>query len=368
MRAADGAPWPALLANRRNTAATAALGPVRAGHRWTYSAGDTLSFSGPPIVDSGGTLYLGTGTSLIALSDRGELSWSLNTDGRAGVPAFDRAGDLVAGVHARGLLLVSRDGRERHLTERAFNEPCSPAVAADGTIYIAARGELCAFDGEGGTLWSAEVEGTPSRAPLIVPDGTVQLKSRDTFASQDDLSECFDNVTVWSQDGRHVKTSHSVSGYSVDGACWGSCRYGGDCAPLADERGASIVGLGKEIFVDAQRLAFAGTGPMALSPDGALLVGLSGSLVAMNLDGTIRWRAAIDGVASFPVIDGEGRVYCTRHDGRVLAFDRDGQLLWSWQIPSREPGMAVEYALAIGAKATLYVVAWDSIYALGEAA
>ena len=305
---------------------------------------------------------------MLALTERGDLLWSLSTSGRASTPAFDRSGGLVASVHARGLLFASCDGRDSRLIERAFDEPCSPGIGADGNIYVAARGELWAFDDAGRVRWKAQIDGTPSRAPLIAADGTIHVKSHDTFASQDDVSECFDSIATWSCDGGHVKFAHSASGYSVEGACWGSCWYGGDCAPLADSRGATIVGLGREILVGERRLAVAGTGPMALSPDGVLYVGMSESLVAMNLDGAIRWRAEIDGVASFPVVDGRGRVYCTRHDGGVLAFNEDGRALWSWQLPRTHPGMALEYSLAIGSRATLYVTAWETLHALGEAA
>jgi len=367
MKEASGVPpWPAVLADERNTAATTAPGPRGARHLWSYSAPGRTGFSGPPIVDGEGRLYLGTRGALVALSPEGRPLWSADAPGRVGAPALDRNGGLVAGVHGRGLLLVSRDGRRSRLVERAFDEPCPPAVAPDGRVYVAARGELCAFDAEGRPLWSAPLEGAPSRPPLAAADGTIRVKSRGTYASADDASECSDAVAAWSRDGRPLENAGAPSGYNADGAGWGSGWYGGDCAPLAGARGPTIVGLGREIRVDGRSLPVAGNGPLALSPRGGLYVGTRAGLVALELDGAVRWRADAGGAVSFPVVDGEGRVYCTRHDGTALAFDGEGRALWSWAAPREHPGMAVEYALSIGAGATLYMVAWDALHALGE--
>jgi outer membrane protein assembly factor BamB len=360
------APWPSVLGDRRNTAAAPRAGPARPRLRWTYRVREGIALSGPPVVDAEGRLYIGTGKALLALDGEGRELWSVAEASRVSAAAIDREGALVVAVRGRGLLRVSRDGRPSRLVERELEEPAPPAVGPDGSVYVAARGKLLVLGADGRTLWEAELDGAPRRPPLVLDDGSVWVKTQGSYASADDASECADAVAAWSRDGRRLETPRAAGGYQADGACWGSCGYGGDCAPLAGERGTVVVGLGREIHAGARRLSVAGSGPLALSPGGALYVGVADGLLALGLDGTVRWRARLGGAAGFPVVDGAGRVYCTGADGAVHALDGEGRPLWSWQPPSRIPGMAVDYALALGTGGSLFVAAWDALYALGE--
>ncbi|MCB1187266.1 PQQ-binding-like beta-propeller repeat protein [bacterium] len=69
--------------------------------------------------------------------------------------------------------------------------------------------------------------------------------------------------------------------------------------------------------------------PASVSPSGMAYM-LSTQLVALENDGTIRWRFASDNYGFRAVVATPERVYATDHGNALYALDHDGQLLWKF--------------------------------------
>lgn len=356
-------PWPALRANSRNTGWTPVNGPAQGRLRWTFTveAGNTLS--GPPIANSTGTLFLGTGHGLCALTADGRQQWMLETRNAVRVPTLDDSGNLICAVHSEGLLFASPDGQNERMVPHRLDEPASPVVSEGGNIYVGAYQKLYAFNKEGHLLWATSCSGRVRYPPALSPDGMIYVKAQDSYTwDPDEFTECADTFYTLLPNGE-IKATQTARGYCIDGDCWGSDCYGDDCTPLCDEDGTPAAGLGKNVVIGSRKVALAGSGPLAMAPTAVLYIGTPQGLVAVNRDGSTRWTMHTGGAVSYPVVDGEGRVYCARHDGTVYAANREGRPLWFWEVPEGEKKIQ---GLSIGTEQTLYVASSDAVYALGE--
>jgi outer membrane protein assembly factor BamB len=181
----------------------------------------------------------------------------------------------------------------------------SPAIGADGTIYIGSSGgELWAVNPDGTQKWAfpfntgGQIIGS---SPAIGADGTIYVGDAE-----------YD----------HNTGSHASHFYAVN--------------PNGTEKWA---------FATADSVL---SSP-AIGADGTVYIA-SGSLYAVNPDGTQRWEfAPTIGVSSSPAIRNDGTIYVTG-GGNLFAINPDGSLKWEYQ-PSQEAFGAP----AIGTDGTIYV-------------
>jgi hypothetical protein len=92
----------------------------------------------------------------------------------AGRPASDDDADPTGFLYA-----LDDTGAQRWRAHLTQNPVGGPALAADGTIYVAAKEGLSAFSPEGELLWSFTPEdGAPAMdGPIVSPEGTIYYKS-----------------------------------------------------------------------------------------------------------------------------------------------------------------------------------------------
>jgi len=180
----------------------------------------------------------------------------------------------------------------------------SPAIAADGTVYVGSNdGYLYALNPDGTLKWRHQTGG-PLSSPAIAADGTVYVGSNDGY----------------------------LNALSADGTLkW---RYQTAC----------------QIH----------TSP-ALATDGTVYFGAEDSCVyAINQDGSLKWRYVTGGLArSSPAIASDGTVYVGSSDLRLYAFDPSGALRWSYETPGSvgsSPAIALDGAVYVGAGKYLYAI------------
>jgi hypothetical protein len=186
---------------------------------------------------------------------------------------------------------------QRHLGRHQIT--AGAAVAPDGTIYVAAEdGILHAFSPHGDPLWTFDLAGYagPSASPALGADGTIYVGAGRFFAIAPDAT------LKWS--------------YDTGGAI---------------------------------------AGPPAIGKDGALYVPSTDYLYAINLDGTLRWRAKGHGaypLGSAPAIGGDGTIYVNTNDGVLQAFRSDGT--FAWKFPTPGIVMDVPSSPAVARDGTIY--------------
>ncbi len=170
----------------------------------------------------------------------------------------------------------------------------SPAVAADGTVYVGGEDDLLyALDPDGSLKWTYQTGDRIRSSPSIGPDGTVY---------------------VGSHDGRvHAIAADGTEQWSVELHCglpWG-------CEPVK-------------------------TTPV-IAPDGTIYVGAD-DLYAIDPGGSVRWSLPGGGVVWTPVLGAGGTVYFTNLGGGIYAADREGRVLWEY---SAGPGISGSPAIGL---------------------
>jgi outer membrane protein assembly factor BamB/subtilisin family serine protease len=185
---------------------------------------------------------------------------------------------------------------------------CSPAVAADGTVYVGSNDNSFYAFGPGGIpKWSYTAQGVfDTSSAAIAPNGTI-------YAGNTDGSIYAFN------------TSGSVQwAYAVPGAAGASAS------------GNSI------------------TSSPALAPDGTIYAHASdGNLYALNPSGTLKWTAPVAGASyAAPTIAPDGTVYIGDDTGTFYAFNPNGSQKWTFSTPVA--GEPVYTAAAIDAAGNVY--------------
>ncbi|MCX8103636.1 MAG: PQQ-binding-like beta-propeller repeat protein [Candidatus Bipolaricaulota bacterium] len=240
--------------------------------KWRFAA--NLPVRSSPAIGPDGTIYIGSGSQpsedakVYAIQPNGTVK-GRPFDVEGGVvssPALS-AKTLYVGALDRRVYAVNLDGFYRQWRLRLGDSiHSSPAIGADGTLYIGADdGNLYALAPDGKERWRFQTNDGIFSSPAIGSDGTIY---------------------VGSLDGRLYAISPE----------------------------------GKE------KWRFQTEGPIYSSPaiaaDGVVYIGSDdGNLYAVNADGTRRWSFKTAGpVRSSPVIENDGRVYITSRDGNLYAI------------------------------------------------
>ncbi|MGH7496820.1 MAG: choice-of-anchor D domain-containing protein [bacterium] len=105
--------------------------------------------------------------------------------------------------------------------------------------------------------------------------------------------------------------------------------------------------------------------PPAIGKDGNIYVGTQqGSFFSIDLNGGLRWRAAVGGFVSCAAnVDGDGNLYVPVDDGRLYVFKPNGDLLCTANFDGVKPGNTP----ALGANGRVYAPAGNNVYIFDSA-
>lgn len=327
--------WPSALFS-----ATLACSVAGCGARSDLEAGTTAAVVDPPVIVDPPALESpwpmrghdaanrGRGTSP-AITAPVEL-WSFQAFGVSyASPAIAGDGTLYLHLPPNNLVAVNPDGT---LKWEFVGDPTdggslgsSPAVGADGTIYMGSGSHLAAVDPSGHLRWLLPTKGAVGGSPVIAPDGSI---------------DCGD-------EGGHL---YSVS---PDGAIRWSLRLNESMSLQLDP----VVALDGTVYAAIDDTLFAvvegsvkwtakfdswsccGGRSISIAEDGTILVVDRGGLFAFLPDGSPKWTFALpapddewlESAASIAT-DGTAHVSTgapTPAGARVLAIGADGALQWS---------------------------------------
>ena len=191
----------------------------------------------------------------------------------------------------------------------------SPAVGADGSLYFGSLdGNLYALDPDGAELWRADF-GQISGIPALDEAGTVYAGAASPI---EEMFYAFDRY------GR-IRWAYHVEFYVIESS--------------------PIVGPDGSIYLAASNPQTAG-----------------GALVALNPDGSERWRYDVGSRVSFsPSLGPDGTVYVGAGNGNLYAVDPDGRLKWEKSL------LTVTSSAAVGDDGTIYLGTGASYQALNPA-
>jgi len=276
--------------------------------RWQYKLPEGWVWSTPAIAEDG-TIYIGTFEgSFFALNPDGSLRWRYHIPGLAPTivssPAIASDGTIYFGTMIGDsdgyIYALNPDGtlKWRYLT--GYFITSDPGVGLDGTIYIGSLDHyLYAMNPDGTLKWRFLTGGIVKSHPSIASDGTIYFTAFDNtmYALNPDGTEKWqfgyggsgcNAVTIASDGTLYIAGGDLYALYSNGTVRW-------HCT------------LGPDEYVDHST--------PAISADGTIYVGIfvdhGGEILAVNPDGTERWRKMIANgwVRSSPAIGSDGTVY-----------------------------------------------------------
>jgi outer membrane protein assembly factor BamB/subtilisin family serine protease len=301
----------------------------------------------------------GTGSTINSANDSPVSGATIGFVATAGVAYTIELGgklDSTTGLTFGQFTLSVSNARWALTSGDAFN--CSPAVAADGTIYIGGdSGVFYAVKPDGSTKWTYNTGSSfDTSSAAIGPDGTIYAGAFDG------------NLYAFTPAGA-VKWKYAVPNPGTNYVA---------CSP-------AVAPDGTLYFKDSTATFYAinPTGTLkwtaavpggsyaapSLAPDGTVYIGSDdgaggGKLYAFSATGSPKWSfSAGNGIFTAPALDSSGNIYFSTLGGVVYALTPAGAQIWS-----RATSGGISSAPTLGTNGTLYFGSYDhNLYALSAA-
>jgi outer membrane protein assembly factor BamB len=294
---------------------------INGSYKWKYKANNLIMGSSPAIAEDG-TIYIGAWDDfLYAINPDGTLKWKFNSkDNIASAPAIGEDGTIYFGGMSPGnrIYAVYPDGTEKWSYPTGDVITSDPAIADDGTVYIGSQDDyLYAMNPNGTMKWRYKTEDHIRGTPSIAEDGTIYVGSVDKHLHAVNP----DGTLKWKHNvGDEIATNPSIA---EDGTIYGCGNKIWAINPNGTRKWT--FNMGNNRHVDASS--------PAISADGTIYFGTNigsgegGEIIALNSDGTEKWRKRIAGlwVESSPSIGKDGTVYIGSsfdEKGYLYAFNR----------------------------------------------
>jgi len=277
------------------------------------------------------------------------VKWSFTTgDAVYSSPAIGADGTIYVGSNDYNLYALNADGSKKwaFLTTGGLWWS-SPAIAADGTIYVGSQDKnLYAINPDGTQKWVFPTNGAINGSPAIGKDGTIYVTS------------WFGDLYAISTAG--VQQWNFSTGGNIISA---SPALGADGTIYIGAHDNTLYALNPN---GTQKWAFPTGNVINSSPavgaDGTIYIGsYDRNLYAVNPNGTAKWSFATgDYIFSSPAIGADGTIYVGSHDTKLYAIKPSGALKWYYRTGDKIYGSP-----AIGADGAIYVGSMDNkLYAL----
>jgi outer membrane protein assembly factor BamB len=312
------------------------------------------------------------------------LKWRYETNSDvSSSPAIAADGTVYVGSDDDCLYALHPDGTTKWWYWTGGDVSSSPAVGADGTVCVGSEdGCQHALFPNGTLKWRDWPRGTFHTSPAIAADGTVYFGCDDSclYALSPSGTQKWQYKTYsWILSDPAIAADGTVYLGSFDNFLralypngtlrWFDCPGAGRFPPAIAADGTVIHATWNYVFAfypDGTRRWQYNTGGSVLSSpavaaDGTIYVGVDSCLRALNPDGTFKWQHYIGSrVSSTPAIAADGTVYVGSDDGYLYALNADSTLKWRYQT-----GGTVSSSPAIAADGTVYVGSDDNyLYAI----
>ncbi|MCI0748315.1 MAG: PQQ-binding-like beta-propeller repeat protein, partial [Verrucomicrobia subdivision 3 bacterium] len=293
---------------------------------WEFVAGSMFT---PPAVGQDGTVYVVGGNpnpKLYALTPDGVKNWErdLGPD-LGGSPAIAADGTIYVGAYKTFRAYDANGNLRWSYSFPIIANVSAPAIAHDGTIYVGTGRGLYALRPGGSLLWrfnaSAEVN-----TPVIGKDGTIYFGSD------------YDGFYALNPDGTH-RWYYQMSGYSTSAAIGsdGTVYVAGSIFP---SKLFAFTPEGTKIWETqiGPTLSQGASAPV-IGPDDTLYVGLHYDLklYAFDPDGSPKSsfaapRGGTGAATPSPAVDSHGNIYAAI-GVKLVAVSPTGSGLWSSELP-----------------------------------
>lgn len=387
--------WPVFHGNSKLTGQSPYdTSKIQGGVKWKFQAEGQVETS--PVIDKDGNIYFADQKcNLYSVGKNGKENWKFKAGepiiskewGGFGScsqssPVIDSEGTVYFLPMSGNFYAVDKNGIEKwHYPIHTFkNAWPSPAIGADGTIYVGSESYpppetgkpqeksayFYAFNPDGTLKWEYEAAGSSwvNSTPSIADDGTIYTTANDCKRN------CANGVFAMNPDGTLKWTFLPPNGVlegSVVIGKEGSLYFTAKGAD--DPRKANFYALNSDGTLK-WRFPFQNGASITpgLSDDGKIYFGdWGGIFYALDLNGKELWRvqtpSAYESLSSSPAIGSDGTIYFGTIANYFYAYTSEGKE--KWKIKLNESG--VGSSPAIGADGTVYFITIKGgLYAIGE--
>ncbi len=290
---------------------------------WTLTAGDSIHKA--PAIAPDGTIYVvSLDNNLYAITPEGALKWIFTAGEILSTPAIATDGTIYTATHDTPVLYaLNPDGTLKWDIAVAY-PLTSLTVGPDGTIYAAesmwtAGKNLYAINPDGTQKWVFTSTSGLGASPAIDADGSIYIGSSTGRL----LAISPDGIQKWEFYLGGFACSPAIAG---DGTIYAAgCRI----YDVSSLYALNPDGTQKWEYQFLTPSWYSVTGTPAISADGTIFIGWNDKkMYALNPDGTKKWQFATGGWAiSNPAIGSNGAVYFGSSDEYIYALDGESGAL-----------------------------------------
>jgi outer membrane protein assembly factor BamB len=252
------------------------------------------------------------------------------------------------------LYAISPQGTTNWIFRTGGDVRSSPSIGPDGTIYVGSLDtRLYAISPAGKTNWAFATGGKVYGSPAVGADGTIYVAATTDYYTNRLYAVRPNGTTNW--------VFKMGTPYPLSAAPSPSPAIGPDGTIYTGSADSSVYSIspnGATNWVFASRTYSSA----ALGPDGTIFFGGEDhKLHALNRQGVQSWEFPTGSyVESSAAIGSDGRIYFSSIDQRLYALDPSGTLLWTNAGFSSSPALAAD--------GTVYSVSWSgsSLYAISQ--
>ncbi len=349
-------PWPTFQYDLQHTGRSPNSGPDAPTIKWEFTG-----IGGLPILGFDGTIFLSSDdNNLYAISSTGSLNWTFATTGFHGTsPVIDSAGTVYIGTDGlvRGIGL---DGSSEFVFHTNYLSGSPPIIGPDGTIYAGfsngdcSGGNFYAIRSSGSAKWVLETgKGEPTTVPAIGLDGTIYFGASNCRGDQSWLYAINSDGTLqWvrSVDFQWLYTAPSIG---ADGTIYIAGQGG---VLMAFDPGGTRR-WEYNVSPRGARNSFI-LGSLAIGADETIYVGSHlpsrpnrGFLSAYSPSGIFKWSTETGPIYGSPIVDADGIIYVGADCCKIVAINPDGTLKWEYGLE----GGSLRLSPVIGPNRTIYI-------------
>ena len=370
----SGAVWGKYQGDINNSGVTNYSGPLNNISKWTL---ENFISSGSAVVDNEGHIFIsGDDGYLYCLNSQGLVIWRFGTTSKIiCTPTIGNEGNIyfVNWLNSTLYCLSPKGQLVWKYVLGDYNTGSSPIFGYNDTLYVISGDDtystLFAFK-DMKLLWSSKFPALIAHTPIIGDDGAVYLisKSNYLFGVNIDGSLKFGvYLTIGDEEALNV-ISGNPANFVVGSGYYASLSRDDKFIYIVDHYAVSAYYFNG---THAWHKRVSGASGTPTVYDGVLYVSGTSGLYALNAsDGNQLWFKALKTTSlslSSPLISNDSVIYLSGNS-TVYAISLEGELLWSYSIPSKYGGAFSVSSPTLTDDGTLIVTTIQGIYAFNDIA
>lgn len=311
-------------------------------------------YASAPALSPDGTIYVAASEALHSVSPAGTINWTVRVPGLRAAPAVGPDGNVYVGTEYGALMSFTPSGEKNWAsTWTIIGIDSPPAIAADGRVYVLnTYGDVFCFKPEetSDPVWHADVEREGTYGGLPSPGVRGRIRSSIVISPDGNIYVPRGNwLNAFTASGEMLWAN------ALSGAALGNIALGADgtiytTGTREDQHVYAVNSDGK----DKWRLPIPQqiSGGPVLDRDGNIYVIAGSKLYSIKSDGSLRWTLdnGENNIDSPPTLAADDTIYFGASSDGLVAVSLDGKIKWKSRVSYHR-----QRPMAIAADGSMYI-------------